>query len=106
TSRPIKAKAVGELKPDRLQLSAWGFRESGLPPIPGYRVVRDIFVRRQTTCSTYLRSREYINPVTETRIFIQYAPQLPGLSQFKVTVVPEDSKGLSCKEIRRVVKQF
>jgi hypothetical protein len=39
-------------------------------------------------------------------MFVQYQPQLPGLPHLKVTVVPDDSRILSRKEIQQVVEQF
>jgi hypothetical protein len=76
------------------------------PEIPDLRRVRDTLVRSQTTVDTYARVCEYVNRITGTRIFIQYQPQLPGLSPFKLTIIPDDRETLSRDEILQVVQPF
>ena len=69
-------------------------------------MVRDSLVRSQTTIKTYARVREYLNPITATRIFVQYEPLLPGLSSFKATVIGCDCRSLSRREIQQIVRAF
>jgi hypothetical protein len=68
--------------------------------------VRDSFVRSQTTVNTYARVCEYVNPLTGTRLFIQYQPLLPKLPSFKVTLISDDLRTLSHSEIFQIVQQF
>jgi hypothetical protein len=57
---------------DRLQIVSWA-PQGGRPPLlKGYKVVRDWFVRCQTTISTYARVRQYQSVTDDTKIFWQY----------------------------------
>ena len=91
---------------DRLQILASLSGQAEPPEIPGFRRVRNTFVRSQTSIKTYLRVCEYANPVTHTRLFIQYLPQFPGLPPFKLTIIPDDRATLSRKELLRILRPF
>jgi hypothetical protein len=80
----------------------------GIPPqFPGFKRLRDWFVRSQTSAQTYGRVAEYVNLGSGTRFFLQYQPtRLPSLAPFKGTLVPHDQSALSSEEIQQVVGQF
>jgi hypothetical protein len=91
---------------DRLQALAEASGRTGTPHILGFRVVRDNYIRQQTTQKAYARVREYLNPLTGTRLFVQYQPQLPGLPAFKITIIGVDERNLSLREVRQVMLAF
>jgi hypothetical protein len=91
---------------DRLQLGARLSSQVAPPQTPDFTAVSDRFVRSQTSAHTYGRVREYRNPFTSTRIFCQYQPGLPGLSPFKITVIPDDRRELSREELLQIVRPF
>jgi hypothetical protein len=76
------------------------------PQFPGFKRLRDWFVRSQTNARTYRRVAEHANPHSGTRLFIQYGTELPGLAPFKGTIIPQDDQVLSREEIQQVVGQF
>jgi hypothetical protein len=95
-----------QVKLDRFQVLAQLSAGARTPRIPSFRVVSDSLVRSQTKIKTYARVRQYLNPSTGTRIFLQYQPLLPGLSPFKATVIGYDCRRLSRREIQRIVRSF
>lgn len=99
-------RATCVIKLDRTQFLALPVNRPVLPLFPGFKRLRDWFVRSQTSVKTYARVAEYANPRTGTRLFLQHEPQLPGLAPFKGTLVPLDDRGLSRAEIQLVVAQF
>jgi hypothetical protein len=91
---------------DRLQFLA-ELSDQGIPPrFPGFKRLRDWFVRSQTNAQTYRRVAEYVNLRSGVRFFLQYQAQLPGLAPFKGTIIPRDDRVLSRDEIQQVVGQF
>ena len=91
---------------DRCQLLAQPLCQGSLPKFPGFRRLRDSFIRSQTTTKTYARRAEYADQCTDMGVFIQHQPCLPGLAPFKVTVVPDDRRLLTREGLNRVVKEF
>jgi hypothetical protein len=89
---------------DRIQLVCIAPRDDRPPKrIDGFKRVKDSFVRRQTTESTYARRSEYRSLTNEAAVFWQYRKQRPWLPPWKVTIVADDKAGLSCKEIGRIL---
>jgi hypothetical protein len=91
---------------DRCLFLAHSQNRNAPPRFPGFRRLRDSFVRTQTTTRTYRRVSEHVNPRSGVRLFLQYQPDLPGLAPFKGTLVPLDRRGLSCADVEQVVNQF
>jgi hypothetical protein len=102
----VPLRLTCRVKFDRFQVLAQLPVGARPPEISGYQVVRDSFVRSQTTTQTYARVRELLNPTSGTQIFIQYHPALPGLSPFKLTLVSDDRKTMPLEEIRRILGRF
>jgi hypothetical protein len=89
---------------DRLQVVS-GAPQGGKPPLlEGYKVVRDWFVRCQTTTSTYARVRQYQSVTDDTKIFWQYQRLKGWLKPWKVTIVADDESGLSYEEVAKILK--
>jgi hypothetical protein len=105
-ARSRRVKQFTVVKLDRLQLFAGSLKNPKPPEIDGYRTINDRFIRSQTTVKAYGRCREHFDQHSKTKLYIQYEPKLPGLPQFKLTVVPDDRTGLSRKGLRRIVQAF
>lgn len=88
---------------DRVQLVSWAPQGRKPPPLEGYRIMRDSFVRRQTTTATYARSREYQSLTDDTKVFWQYQRLKGWLKPWKITIVADDQTGLSCEQIQQVL---
>jgi hypothetical protein len=89
---------------DRLQLV------SGAPPdcrpplkVPGFVIHRDSFVRCQTTTSTYAKCREYHSLTGDTKLYWQYGRQKGWLKPWKITIVPDDERGLTIELLQQVL---
>jgi len=89
---------------DRVQILSWAPRGRKPPLIGGYKIVRDCFVRRQTTTATYARSRQYQRTTNDAKIFWQYQRLKGWLKPWKITMVADDASGLSYEEIGEVLK--
>lgn len=74
--------------------------------IPGYKLARDSFVRSQTSIVTYRRVRQYRNLRNRSRISVQYQPCFPTPFPFKVTLISDDRRNLTRREILHVLRQF
>jgi hypothetical protein len=97
---------VCDTKIDRVIVSG-SVRTGATPPtFDGYRVVCDTFVRSQARLKTYLRVCIYHNCKTGVCIYLLYRPVLRGLPQFKLTVIANDYRALSCQEIYQIVRRF
>src|SRR5437667_12750628 len=89
---------------DRVQLVSRGTRERRPPELHGFRVVRDSFVRRQTTTSTYARCRQLTSLTNDAKVYWQYQRLKGWLTPWKITMVADDKRGLSYGELRKVIK--
>lgn len=89
---------------DRVQLSSWAPQGRKLPKLEGYKVVRDWFVRCQTTTATYARVRQYQSLTDDTKIFWQYRRLKGWLKPWKITMVGDDKTGLSYAHVENVLK--
>lgn len=89
---------------DRVQILSWAPQGRKPPPLKGYKIVRDSFVRCQTTTATYARRREYQSTKGDTRIFWQYRRLKGWLKPWKITIVADDATGLSYEQIQHVLK--
>jgi hypothetical protein len=89
---------------DRLQIAAWGPKAEKPPPLTGFEVVRDSFVRCQTTIPTYARCRQYTSITDDTKVYWQYARQNMWLKPWKITLVADDKKGLSREVIELILR--
>ena len=90
---------------DRLVLNSWGPKMSGPPPLPGFEVVFDWFVRPQTNIPTYARCRMYQSAADDTKIFWQYQRRRAWLRPWKVTLVADDNAGLKAADIHMVLNR-
>ena len=89
---------------DRVQIVSWAPEGRAPPPVEGFAVTRDSFVRCQTTTSTYARCRHYNSLTNDAKIYWQYSRQKGWLKPWKITMVADDKTGLSRDEIERVLK--
>jgi hypothetical protein len=106
-SKPSETVKTGQrirVSLDRVQLVSRAPQGRRPPPVEGFAVTRDSFVRCQTTTSTYARCRQFKNLTTDTRIYWQYDRQKGWLKPWKITIVADDKTGLSRGEIERVLK--
>jgi hypothetical protein len=93
-----------EVRLDRVQILSWAPPGRKPPQLEGYKVVRDCFVRCQTTTSTYARCREYRSMTNDTKIFWQYKRLKGWLKPWKITIVADDENGLSYEEVEKILK--
>ena len=90
---------------DRLQILAPVARRRKPPrEIKDFVLIRDHFVGCQTTTSTYARCRTFKSSTNHAEIYWQYAPQKAWLKPWKITIIADDTEGLSRDEIERVLK--
>jgi len=88
---------------DRLQVVSWAPPGHKPPSLDGFVVTRDSFVRSQTTTSTYARCCQYKSVTDDTKIYWQYSRRKGWLKPWKITIVADDSTGLSRDQIERVL---
>jgi hypothetical protein len=100
----MKPKLSVYVRLDRVQLVSWASPQHRPPQLEGYKLIRDSFVRCQTTTATYARSRQYQSITNDTKIFWQYNRLRGWLTPWKITIVGDDKKGLSYEEITNVLK--
>ena len=93
-----------DVRLDRVQIVSRASRGQKPPLLEGYVIVRDCFVRRQTTTATYARNRQYQCVAKDAKIFWQYDRQKGWLQPWKITMVADDKTGLSRDEIERVLR--
>jgi hypothetical protein len=89
---------------DRVQIASWAPAGRKPPKLKGYKVVRDCFVRMQTTTATYARVRQYQGINHKTKVFWQYQRLKGWLKPWRITVVADDRTGLSYEQIQHVLK--
>jgi hypothetical protein len=89
---------------DRVQILSWAPRGRKPPRLKGYKILRDCFVRRQTTISTYARCRQLQSLTNDAKIYWQYERLKGWLKPWKITMVADDKSGLSYEEIHKVLK--
>jgi|HubBroStandDraft_2_1064218.scaffolds.fasta_scaffold58323_2 hypothetical protein len=89
---------------DRVQLVSWAPEGRTPPRVKGFKVTRDSFVRRQTSIPTYKRCRHYQSKENDAKIYWQYWRQKSWLKPWKITVVADDSAGLSYDELDAVLR--
>jgi hypothetical protein len=104
TAKPIDRSEPVRVRLDRIQLVSWAPSGKSPPKLEGYKVVRDWFVRCQTTTSTYARVRQYQSTTNDAKIFWQYQRLKGWLKPWKVSIVADDVSGLSYEEVQRVLK--
>jgi hypothetical protein len=93
-----------EPKLDRIQVASWAPCGRRPPQLDGFRIVRDTFVRCQTTTATYGRVRQYQSTTNDAKILWQYKRQKGWLKPWKITIVADDRNGLSYEEVGNVLK--
>ena len=101
-----KRTAVGvRAQIDRVQLISWAPKGQKPPTLRDFVVIRDSFVRCQTTTATYARCRQYKSVKDDAKIYWQYNSQKGWLWPWKITIVADDKTGLSYEEIERVLRR-
>jgi len=93
-----------DVRLDRVQILSWAPRGKGPPQLKGYKIVRDSFVRCQTTTATYARVSQYQSVSDDTKIFWQYQRLKGWLKPWKITIVADDANGLSYEQLQVVLK--
>jgi hypothetical protein len=88
---------------DRMQVVSWAPQGRKPPPLKGFAITRDSFVRCQTTTVTYARCRQYRSKHNDSKVYWQYQRQKGWLKPWKITVVADDKAGLSYDEIDSVL---
>lgn len=91
------------VKIDRVQIGSVGALDDRPPPLAGFSIIRDSFVRSQTTISTYARSRCYKSRSNDTKVFWQYRRLKTWLMPWKITLVADDNLGLTRQDIEGVL---
>jgi hypothetical protein len=89
---------------DRVQIVSWAAQGRTAPRVKGFKVTRDSFVRSQTNIPTYERCRHYQSKENDAKIFWQYWRRQLWLKPRKITMVADDSTGLSYDEIDAVLR--
>jgi hypothetical protein len=89
---------------DRVQILSWARPGRTPPKLEGFKLVRDWFVRCQTTTATYARVRQYQSLTNDMKVFWQYQRQKSWLKPWKISIVADDESGLSYEEIQTVLK--
>lgn len=90
---------------DRVQFLAGIYRDRP-PEITRFAVTKDSFFRPQAKKQARRRLRVYKNSKTETTVNVAYDRVLPWLREAKVTVIPNDSDGVSREELEQIFKAF
>jgi hypothetical protein len=93
-----------EVRLDRVQILSWAPQGRKPPQLEGYKIVRDCFVRCQTTTATYARCRQYQSMTNDTKIYWQYNRLKGWLTPWKITIVADDENGLSYEEVGKILK--
>jgi hypothetical protein len=88
---------------DRVQLVSGAPQGRKPPTLRDFAVTRDSFVRSQTNIKTYARCRQYQSTINDTKVYWQYERQKPWLKPWKITLVADDSTGLTYEQIETVV---
>ena len=102
--RSKRVAVVVRAQIDRVQLSSEAPKGRKLPTIRDFVVIRDSFVRCQTSTATYARCRQYKSVKDDTKIYWQYNRQKGWLRPWKITIVGDDKTGLSYAAINGVLK--
>ena len=89
---------------DRVQILSWAPRGRRPPRLKGYKVFCDSFVRRQTTTATYARVCQFHSTTDGTKIYWQYQRLKGWLKPWKITVVADDTTGLSYEQLHAVLQ--
>lgn len=76
-----------------------------LPTIAELRVLRDSFVRCQTTAPTYARCRQLESLNSGTKVYWQYQRRRAWLMPWRITFVGNDHTGLTAEDIDPVLVQ-
>jgi hypothetical protein len=72
----------------------------------GFRRLGSRFVRKQTPISTYTRVDIFFNPTLRIKIFVQRKPACSWLWPLKITVIPDDTRGLSRTDLDSLLRAF
>jgi len=103
-TKPLDANERVRVRLDRLQILSWARQGRKPPKVEGFRVVRDSFVRCQTSTPTYARCRQYQSLTNDAKIYWQYERLKGWLKQWKITLIADDETGLSYAEVQTVTK--
>jgi len=87
---------------DRIQLIAWPGKTP--PSIDGFELKWDRWVKRQTTVSTYARSRYLQSLTNDAKVYWQYQPLQGWLKPWRITIIADDVSGLTRNEIGQILK--
>lgn len=100
----MKPKLSVYVRLDRVQLVSSAPPGQKLPQLEGYKIVRDCYVRCQTTTATYARIRYYQSLTNGSAISWQYNRLKGWLRPWKITIFADDESGLSYEEVANVLK--
>jgi hypothetical protein len=105
--KKVQKASYGDLRvvTDRVKLLAWP-SGGNIPEVSGFTVRQNMFIKPQTAQRTYGRVCMLEQAQTGTQLFAQYRPSMPSLPPVKITVVPDDHKGLDRKELCAVAQAF
>jgi len=67
-------------------------------------VIRDTFVKAQTSTVTYTRAREYLNLDSKAKVYLQYRRRKAWLDGWRFTLVAADDRGLEVSDVNAVLK--
>ena len=81
-------------------------RQTAPPSLPGFRLVRDSFVRPWTNVRSYVGIHRLASLTPDTRVFIQYGAVLSELVPFKLTIVDGNGSGLHHRKVQRISQAF
>jgi hypothetical protein len=90
---------------DRVRIVSWAKPGWKPPSIPGFRVVKDTWVRPQGPTPTYYRVRELQAEASGARAWWQYQPRRGWLRPWRITLVGDDRTGLTPYEAIRILKR-
>jgi hypothetical protein len=90
---------------DRVQFRARAWIIEVLSKL-GFRRLGSHFIRKQTPTPTYKRVDTFFHPTFKIKLFVQRKPTCSWLWPLKVTVIPDDNRGLSRPELDSIIKAF
>jgi hypothetical protein len=101
-----KSSSPCTVRLDRLRFSAEPRRRTKASTIKGFVVAQDFRVKPQGKLPTYSRVRKLRSRTTSSSVVVQYKAQQPWLRPCAVTVIGDDTLGITPEELERIAEQF